>query len=357
MMREYLFEANNADGNSEKDGVIAIDVGDARSQLARMGYRDIRIITDDLQGMRRPANFEEPLPALYIEAAYDTLPLAVLKIFKGNWLYWLPGAGILAEALWSGRAPYLGAAALAAGLVATALLALPVVIYQQILWARVRGRYALGLAYVSFLQRSKMSKGITPMALAGERAIMLAGLGRLDEAVAEYSAHEGKRDRIMYLTGLGSIHDAAGERGKMIEFQRQLLVESKDSKEVRIDLAWSLMRYTDQHEEARTLVSGIHAQSCAEIYGFGLRIVRALISQVDNRHDIAVTELRKVHDELTRYNNPLIIGVRAELRAYMALSLKSLGRKSEADAMWQEVLPLLRVQRVDLLIRRYEQCA
>jgi len=354
-MKEYLFEATGADGNAEKSSLVAVDVADARLQLSRMGYRDIRVWTSDLQGFHRPPNSENTLPALFINTRYDSLPVAVLKIYKGNWIFWMPGVLLICEALWSGKSLYGGITACVAGLLLTTVLSLPVVLHNQALWARVWGRYRLGLLYV-FLLRHINFRGIpSALYLDAERAKMLAGLGRTAEALQLFSAHAEDRDRIKYLTQLVAIHDVAGDRKKMIEFQRQLLAESKNSNEIRIDLAWSLMRYTTQYEEARQLVAGIHANSCAEMYAAGLRIVHGLLAQTENQHALAVRELRKVHDDWVPLVNPLTIGMRAELRAYLALSIKALGRREEADALWLEVLPLLKIHHCDLLIERYEQ--
>lgn len=356
-MREYLFEATGADGNAEKSSLVAVDVTDARLQLSRMGYRDIRVLTSDLHGFNRPADTETTPPAIFINTRYDSMPVAVFKIYKGNWIFWLPGVLLICEASWSGKPLYSGIAALVVGLLFTAVWSLPVVLHNQALWARVRGRYRLGLFYVSFLRRLNFRGILSALYLDAERAKMLTGLGRATEALQGFSIHAKDRNQISYLTQLVAIYDTEGDRNKMIETQRKLLAESKNSNEIRIDLAWSLMRYTTQYEEARQLVAGIHTNNCAELYAAGLRIVHGLLAQAENQHEVAARELRKVHDDLVPLVNPLTIGMRAELRAYLALSLKVLGRRDEADALWHEVLPLLKIHHCDLLIERYEQVA
>ncbi len=354
-MKEYLFEAAGPDDRVEKSSLVAVDVTDAHQQLARMGYRDIRVLTGDLDAFHGRQDRETGPPAALINSRYDSLLVAVLKIYKGNWIFWLPGVLLIGNAWRSGQSLYGGAAALAAGLLLTTVLSLPVVLHNQALWARVRGRYRLGLFYVFLLRHLNFRGTLTPLYLDAERAKMLAGLGRAAEALQEFSVHAEDPNRISYLTQLVSIHDNAGDRKKMIEVQRQLLAESKNSNQIRIDLAWSLVRYTTQYEEARQLVAGIHANNCAQLFAAGLRIVHGLIAQVENQHGVAARELRKVHDELVPLSNPLTIGMRTELRAYLAVSLKALGRRDEADALWQEVLPWLKIHHYELLIERYEQ--
>jgi hypothetical protein len=356
-LREYLYEAHDRNGQLVQDSVAAMDVADAKLQLARMGCRDVKVRTSDLIASRRTDTWDAASAARRINAGYDTLGRAVLKIFWARKLAWLPGLLVLSRAMATGREPYLGLALLVAGLLYTAHKALPSVLYNQLLWARVHGHYGLGLRYVSLLGHMAGKGRLSPMLLAAERAKMLAGLGRLDEALDEFSLYAGSADQVAYLIQAGAIHDAAGRRDNMIATQRQLLDASGNSQETRIDLAWSLMRYTTSHDEARALVAGIHPSGCAELYGTGLRIVHALLDQAAGRHRQAIAALRKEHDALAGFGSPLMAGIRAELCAFIALSMKAEGQRKEADALWKTVLPLMRVHHHHLLIARYDKLA
>lgn len=356
-LREFLYEARNPEGQLVQDSVAAIDVADAKAQLARMGYRDVKVRTDGLSAARRHEQWDADSAARKINAGYDTIGVAVLKIFWAHKLAWLPGMVLLAWAMATGRKPYLGLALLVTGLLFGVLKALPSVLYNQLLWARVHGHYGLGLRYVSVLRMFGAKSGISALSLAAERAKMLAGLGRLDEALDEFSLHADDDDQIAYLTQSGAIHDAAGRRDNMISLQRQLLATSGNSQEARIDLAWSLMRYTASHDEARALVAGLNASNCAELYGAGLRIVHALLEQAGGRHRAAIAALRKEHDFFARYSNPMMAGIRAELCAYIALSMKADGQAGAADALWHKVLPQMRIHHHRLLISRYDKLA
>lgn len=356
-LREFLYEARHADGRLVQDSVAAMTVADAKSQLTRMGYHEIQVRTDGLTASIRSDHWDADSAARMINAGYDRLPVAVLKIFWANKLAWLPGVLVFGGAMASGRQPYLGLALLVSGLLYAAIKALPSVLYNQLLWARVHGHYRLGLRYVSLLRCFGPKAGISALNLAAEKAKMMAGMGRLDEAIDEFSFYAEEGDQIAFLTQSGAIHDAAGRRDNMISLQRQLLEASGNSQEARIDLAWSLMRYTASHDEARALVAGIHPSNCAELYGAGLRIVHALLEQAAGRHRVAIAALRKEHDFFARYSNPLMSGIRAELCAYIALSMKADGQAGEADALWQKVVPLMRVHHHRLLMARYDKLA
>ena len=355
MIREFLFEAHDADGKLVQDSVVATDVADANGQLARMGLRDIAVRGSELHGLRRDANWDSTCAARRINAGYHALPVAVLKIYAARWMAWAPGAALTAWQYASGTAPYLGLALLVTGLLHTSLKALPTVLYNQLLWARVHGRYGLGLRYVGML--AGLPSPVSPMNIAAERAKMLAGLGHCDEALADFAVYDRQDNRVAYLTQVAAIYDAAGRRDDHIATQRQLLVASGNSKEIRVDLAWSLMRYTTAHDEARALVADLHPANFSEQFGSGLRTVHALMEQAQGRHQPAIASLRKEHQLLSRYTNPLVAGACTELCAYIALSMKADGQVQEADALWKSALPMLRIHHHDMLIARYEQLA
>jgi tetratricopeptide (TPR) repeat protein len=355
MIRQFVFEANDPQGNRATDTVLATDVADAKAQLARMGYRDINMRTDELMHFEAPQHFDA---GVMIDSAYDSLPVAVLKVFRARWTYLLPGALVLAWALWSGRSAWWGLGLLLAGLVFSAYRALPSVLYTQALCSRVHCKYARGLRCVSLLQLVGEKSDAMVVIYAAERSKMLAGLGRLDEALALFAPLAERAGEVLYLTHLGAIYESAGRRDTMLDLQRQLLASSGNSKEMRIDVAFSLMRYTGQHDEARQLVAGIHASQCADMAASGLRVVHGLLDQAAGRHAEAIAALQKEHAFMSRFSgNPLALALATELRAYIALSMKALGKNDAAAALWTEVLPFMRMHGNELLIARYDAIA
>jgi tetratricopeptide (TPR) repeat protein len=320
-----------------------------------MGYRDVKVRTDDLMKFERPPNWSEDSKAVMIDAAYDSLATTLLKMVRSFWPGWLPGAAWLAWAAWQGDSMLWPALLLVLGLLHLIFLAMPSILYNQICWARVRGQYTHGLRLVGLLRVVGVAGAIKPLQLDGEKAKMLGGLGRVDEALALMARHQDDPNQVLYLNQIMEIHSAAGQREAMLAATRRLLEVSNNSQEVRIDLAWALMRYTPNVDEARQLIAGLHPSNCPELYAIGLRIVKGLIDQADGRHREALSALRREHDELEKYSLPLIAAIRAELRGYMALSLKASGQGAEAEALWQEVLPLVRVHHHDQLMERYQR--
>lgn len=352
MIREFLFEAVDAAGAAAKESVVATDVADAKAQLGRMGYRDIKVLTEELNQLPFGDDWDPKMASQRIDAAYDSIGVQVVKMLAQRWFFLLPGAALYAWVSYTGEHSTLAPTLLTAGCLGAVMSVLPGVLYNQALWARTRGHFRLGLKYISLLRFLTPKKGDMAVNFVAEKAKMNAYLGKEREALAEFAQYEGGTNRKAYLVQVSSIHAAAGNFDAAIEVQRLLLKET-GSKEVAVDLAWSLMRYTTSYDEARQLIAGIHASDLAELYGHGFRIVQALLEQADGRHAAAIAGLRKEHDAVSRFSVPLTIGMCAELRGYIALSMKALGKRQEADAMWHAVLPLMRIHHNDVLIARY----
>ena len=81
--------------------------------------------------------------------------------------------------------------------------------------------------------------------------------------------------------------------------------------------------------------------------------MNGMLEQAEGRHDAALALLRRAHDEIGAFKNPMIGAMQAEVRAYMALSLKAQGKLAEAELLWQPVLPQLCRFKYQLLMERY----
>ncbi len=352
MIKEFLYEATNAQGVPEQNAVVAVDVADAKLQLERMGYRAIRVLSSDEHPHRRHVNEIPNAAAVAVQSRYDAMPLAVAKSYGRNWKTWVPGVVVLGYNLVSGTSPWIGGGLLLIGLALSTTVTLPMVLYQQVQFARAEGRWAAGLRYLGWLRKADFQKAIAPMMLDADRAKMMAGMGQLQQALDDFSQY-ADTDRAAYLVQLASIYDCAGQKERMIAVQRESLADKPDSAELRIDLAWSLVRYTDRFDEARALMAKLDENSLGDLARLATQTVQALLAQHDRQHDQALAIMINVDDDLSAYANPLLIGTRRELHGYMALSLKALGQREEADRMWRDAVDLLRIHRHDRLIASY----
>ncbi len=357
MIREFLFKANDAEGNVTRDTVVASDMADARAQLTRMGYHAIQIRADDLSQVRGPVKFNAGMAIAKIEREPLALPLAVLKGCGARWPDLLPGAAALTWTLWAGRSPWWGVVLLVAGLAWSVYKVLPTVAYTQLMWARMHDKFELGMRCSNLLRMLGDRNDAMAVVYGAERAKMIASLGRLEEGLALFAPYADRTGDIAYLTHVAEIHDAAGRRDSMMDVQRKLLAASGNSKEMRIALAWSLLH--DQRpggvDDVDALVAGIDPGQCDYMPASVLRIVRGLLDQADGQHAKALVALKKEHAVLAPLNNPLVMAICAELRAYIALSMRSVGKKEAAEFLWKQALPFMKRQHNDLLIARYQR--
>lgn len=357
MIREYLFEAFDERGAMARDSVVASSVSDAVVQLERMGYRGVNMLSDDLQPFKRPVeNRDDPdLPAMHIQSRYDALPVAIAKIYARHWIFLAPAAIAAAEYAWTPeRSPAVWASLLVTGLIGITLRALPAALYNQLLSALVAGRPQQGLRYVALLRLLRPTSGMTEFQLDAEEGKFLAQAGRIDEALLKLKRHDDPYLQIPYLTALTAIYDHGGQRENKIATQRKLLDASENNPGVKIDLAWTLARSGSGIGEARALIAGVKPEDCAELYRYGLRIVQGLVAQADGQHQEAFAHFNAADLGFAPYTLPLFRAMRIELRAYAALSMKALGKRAEADILWQQALPHLHIHHGEDLIERYE---
>lgn len=354
-MREFHFEAKDRSNRTVRDTLVAVDAADARAQLARMGYSEAQVRADNLAFVRQEGQRSE-LPGLMIDADYDPLALVVLKIFARHWMLMLPGLFAMLLALWLGvPSIWWGVALVGAAALFTLRGALPAMLFNLMQSARLHGHYDIGLHYANAFRMLALDKLVAPLMQDAERARMLAGLGRLDEALAVMSLYEDDSDPLQYLPLLASVYDIAGERELMAATQRKLVAASGNSLENRIDLAYTLARHTDRYEEVRGLIDGAHPDSCSDLYACVLRTVQGILLQSEGQHKLALAKLRKAHHGMMRHTNPAIVWMRDEMQAYVAVSMKALGKKVEGKAIWKSVLPMLRVHHCYRVIAAYDK--
>ena len=356
-MNEIFYQARAADGSNRQGSLIASDVADARFQLTRMGLRDIRILSGMTVPMQIEHSDDAQIAALAVQTQFDSLPRAVLRIFTGNWLLWLPLSAFAAWSLYEGSpfgmGDYIAFTLFALGVAAALFLALPTVLYQQILWARVFARYRRGLLYHAIFRRVNLLGGLPDIAVGIERCKLLAGMGKTEQARREFAvlaADATDTDRLVHGAALA---DAMQDRDGMIQLQRELIAAQPDNPEPKVDLAMSLARFSDRIDEAEQLIAGIHPNGLPEIFSAGLAYTRGLIAQARQDHATAARELKKSAAIFQVHPLPLAFAIGCEIRGYLAISLKALGKHAEAEALWRAVWPVLAHHGCDAMQQRY----
>lgn len=353
MIQEFLFEATDASGKAEHNAVVAVDVADARLQLERMGYSAIEILNNGFVRSQLPEQMVPDFRQKMAKARYVPVWRQVLDAYWRCRTWWLPGLAATILCLVLGYALYLPLFLLLVGLGVSSTIAVPIMLYELVLRADVEGQWSAGLRYLALFRKMNGLRGTREMELDWYQAKLMAGDGELDEALSLFSVH-AHASKVTYLSYLASIYRNGGDQDTMIEMQRQAMFASGGTVNTRIDLAWSLVRYTTRYQEARDLIASIDERELTELARQVVLTVQAQLAQADGHHDQALVMMRNVDDERGPYKNAASKASRRELHGYMALSLKVLGQTDEAEVLWQDAIDTLRHLNQHLLIERYE---
>jgi hypothetical protein len=345
--RVHGYEAVDQEGRTVSGGVLATDVADALQQLAGSGLSEVRIVTEPGPGVPdSPLAADPELARQAVRSLREPLAMAVARALLASAWIWLPPLLLLIWAV-RGGAPYGWGDWLTfiyAGLAATAMFALvaPMVIYNQLLRAKLLGRWSLASAWLAVLRLRILSGALSAVQLTAERCKILAGQGRAVEALSLWAGQEAELPADQYCSELAQIHDAAGDSDAMIEAQRRLIELSQAADTPRIDLAMSLARFRRAADEAEQLLDAVPADSLSEPALCGYHYARGLILAERLQHAAALHQYQIASDKARQYTSmPTIAGLIAEINGYVALSLRELGEIDRADDLWRSVLPLL----------------
>lgn len=348
---QFLYQATGTDGEQVDGAVIAQSSRDAKQQLVNMGLRDIKLVVEPNPLSSEPVEqwLDPETAALAARIGQESLPKAVLRALWGNKWVWVPPALLLIWTAWDGApldwVDYL-IIVYAVGALAFMFFAVaPMVLYDQLLRARLTARWGSARFCIAALKRVSLFGGLPKGTLEVEKAKVLAAEGKVERALALWRAQEPAMEASQYRMGLAQIYDAAGDHTRLIETQRSVLAATAVKETATVDLAMSLARYGDV-EEAKTLLAKVSPGDLSELAMAGYHFARGLIAARMGQNDWAVRHYGQAIEQIQMYrNNPLVVGVIAEINAYAAVALKRLGERQRADALWQQVWPVLRVHR------------
>lgn len=356
----YLYEAVQADGTATSGSLIATSSADAKQQARGMGLQSVRILLEPVSSEPPTADLLDPAAAAAaVRAAREGLLVSVLRALRANAWIWVPPAAWLTWELHDGqptgwRTGLAGVYALAA-LAALVFLIGPMVIYNQLLRARLAARWRVAAVWLALLRRVSRFSGMSRMQLALEQAKVLAGQGRLQEALKTWQALASTMADAEFHSGLAQIHDVAGDYPRMVEAQRAALIGSPTKDLATVDLALSLARFGDA-DEAQDLLATVQLHNLSEIAAAGYRIANGVLLARQGQHGQALRQYAQAVTDLEGFkSNPLIVAMIAQTNAFAAISFRRLGQADRAAQLWQHVWPILRVHRgSDRLASEYE---
>ncbi|WP_395791317.1 tetratricopeptide repeat protein [Aquimonas sp.] len=358
--RTHLYSATQADGSSVGGSVLARNSAEAVHQLDALGLRDARVVGESMPMGELPDFMLNPeFAAIAARSAREGIGLGVARALLANALLWAPPLLLSAWSLLDGApfswGDYLAFAYLAVAAVALLVLIGPMVLYNQLLSARLHGRKRTARLCLALLGRLNLMGGLRPDQLALERAKLIAEDGQLDAAVSYWNRGAAQLEEAQLQTGLAQIFDAAGSIEQAIAAQRAVL-KLLPIDMSRIDLALTLAKHAPDTHEAEAVLAEVDSRELSELAQGGLHFARGLLASRSGDAARALVHFSKAQQQLAQFqSNPLVLGLIAEINGYAALTLKQSGEADRAQALWQNVRPLLEKHAsCRALIARYE---
>jgi tetratricopeptide (TPR) repeat protein len=226
--------------------------------------------------------------------------------------------------------------------------------YRQLNRDRVWYRWDEVLNCIEKLKRAKRwtKIGIPDAEFIRCRASALAGLGRFDEAIAEFSllAENPKMPRWLYLCQLATIHDIAKKHTEAIALSKQAAELKVDDPIILIDLATRIVRRQKDTVQAKAILDRAEKQTMIELAKPHVPLCRGIIAYYENDYPGAQSKLQEALIGFRPFmRNPIMEGVVLRTKAYLCCVEGSLRNFSEAKRLFRETRKFLEATKEDQL--------
>ncbi|AVP96286.1 hypothetical protein C7S18_03375 [Ahniella affigens] len=363
-MKEFVYEAIDAAGQKRQGSIVATTIADARFQLTRMGFRQARILSSELEFSKIPELDlkDEATAKIYVQSQRDSLSMVLIRIALGNWLIWLP---FLLCSVWSlvegppfSLSDYAAFGLLALSVWVVVKLMMPSALYNVVLERRIQSDYQGALTISGIALRLVGGNAFMRKAFTQERAKALAGLGRTAEAEATLVSIQNELTDDEFRVARTGMADAARNYGEYLRLAEANYRHRPDNSEMALDYATALLHHDRQVETARQIASAFHPSALNELSRAGLNNVFALIAWHEQQWQLVVDKIQLVEAALQPFkSNPMARGYLFRCLCYKASALRQLGRQGEAEAIWQQIAPVLNRNDPELWQRIYDRRA
>ena len=365
-MPRYLLSAKQADGRDVCECVEAADGNAAVKALRKRGCKDIVLHTDEAAALDLE-RLEQVSPRDFLslrDASTEwqrTLVHARVS-WHQMWVVHLAFAGFL---VWRrfGRAPW--------GLsdwLALVAVCLPVIsaLASLLPWFSPARRYDRLVEAIAWgrwdeaLQRlPRLRCTVPPLEYAVRKAQALAGLGRLDEALDEMSgfSEDDTVPEWLYWGRLAEVYGAAGRFDGALECKEKAVKCAPQNPTSLLDLVPSLLRCGGKVRRAESLLARAKSQTLSDTLVPFADAAEGMLALERGEPEEGKRHLTQAIAGLSafRLTSPLIGGVEASFRAWLAIACARLGDADNARREFELAEPRLRAVKEEDLIRRCEQ--
>jgi tetratricopeptide (TPR) repeat protein len=350
----YIWQAKDRSGKPVVREILATTAAEAKSILTSDGYTDLKLFQDDTMAaavspMEEAEMFGEPLEV----SAEDRIKQSTkpqLNWWRALWegirqTYGLITLLLVLAGWFAYRENYTWAlssvGAIVVMLVFIVCVSTPAIYYNKLNQAVDWNRWDEVLDLVRTLETNRKINFIKvpEVELKRNRAKALAGLGRVEEGLAEYRQCAGQPGCPSWLhkAFIAGIYDTAKQYDKAIEYTL-LSLEEKENPSMYVDLAYRLARHKRDVVAARKVLAKGEQAVLAEMAKPFLLRARGWVCYLEHNYAAARSAFEEAIQYLERNRHqPFHDGSIAVAKAHLACVLAKQGefdlaKKSFAEA-------------------------
>jgi len=360
--RQYIYDAQDDEGNTVEGGVFAENSGDAKKQIADMGLRNAKLLITPAPGEDNKGDLwtDNKSAAIAAKSAKEGILHSIGRAILANWWIWAPPTYFvwqtISEGVPLGWGDYTVIVWAALAVLAMLFMIGPIIAYNQLLLAQLKARPGTAKVCLKVLRTLTVFGGMTSGQLKTERCKILASEGKLDEALRLWEAGRAEITDEEYQAALIEINDHGADWLAMMNAQRAYLATTPDKETAAIDLAMSIARYSDNPEEAGPLIASINPTDLPEVAVIGYQYVRGMVAANQEQHEQALRHYAQANETASQFVSlPIMLGLIAEINGHAAVALKRLGQFDQAQNLWDQSHPILKLHKsANRLIAAYE---
>jgi hypothetical protein len=370
-MHSFLWSGKYRDGKSRGVRVEAENAQDARKILEGRGWTGLELVKSEITDVVLKRQRAESGRAIVMTPDQELARARGKRpSFAGKWLKSLAGTSItlvlFGWILWHGINTHRTESAVVGGvgLVATVLLFPALTLfygqtkrnYARLNRAKVYARWDEVLECVEKLKRSQaMTRvGVGEVELTRNRAQALAGLGRMEEALAEMKKIEDSSatPHWLYLSHLSGIYAAGRQFDQALECQVQSTSERPQMPEAWIDLAGTLARRANRPADAREALERAKKIEITPLAKPHLSSNEGAILWREGKLPEAKSKLEQALVEFIPFaQKPLVERSILSTKSYLCAVNRAIGNNAEADKQFKEVQKYLEAHKEEELLQ------
>lgn len=361
-MSTFLFTAVDRDGKSVTQRIEAENLKQARYKLDIRGYSEISFyeseLSSEVSNLFGKEYSEAKNKNLQNQVSFqfdNSLTHQLISLFKMTWLFWSIAVGCLLYAPNAITWMIVGFCVFT-----TAYLMLPVIISTRLHEAHCWHKNALVRFWGSaakLLNPVSITK-IPDFEIDSYLANADARDGNLKAALQRMAKYENDSTisrRLLYIKTV-RIYANARDYEKAQALLEKSLNEGNVYEEELIDYAIGLARYLRQPARAKDVLQKVFESELTVAANLFLPYCQGVIEFEDGNYSQAEFYLKQACRRLEPFRkNSFLIGLKSEVKAFLALALGRQGETDEAQRLFEEAKPYLISVRENELLQRCEE--